>query len=51
VHNQECGPVEEYYRERGVVIDFEIVGGIPETMPRMVKDISAYIEARNEAAQ
>lgn len=32
IHQQESTAVEEFYRARGLVIDFEIQYGIPETM-------------------
>merc|ERR1711972_170439 len=36
VYSEESGPVEEYYRDAGLLTDFEIVGGIPETLPRLL---------------
>ncbi|KAK3281921.1 hypothetical protein CYMTET_10315 [Cymbomonas tetramitiformis] len=33
IYNQEAGPVEDYFRQTGVLADFEITGGIPETKP------------------
>lgn len=30
-------PVEEYYRRKGLLLEFEIQGGIPETWPRLLR--------------
>ena len=32
-------PVEEFYRTAGMLTDFEIKSGIPETMPRILNVI------------
>jgi hypothetical protein len=34
--------VEDFYRERGNLIDVEIVGGIPQTMPRLLELLRPY---------
>ncbi|KAK9828232.1 hypothetical protein WJX74_004703 [Apatococcus lobatus] len=35
VYHAEARPIEEYFRERGQLLQFSITGGIPETMPRL----------------
>lgn len=30
-------PVEDFYRRRDVLLDFDVGGGIPETWPRLLK--------------
>ena len=30
-------PVEDWYRKRGKLSEFEILGGIPETTPRLMR--------------
>lgn len=39
VYRAQCGPVEELYRASGRLTYFEIRGGIPETMPRMLEEV------------
>ena len=36
VYKDQSIPVEHYYRERGLLTDFEITAGIPETMPKLL---------------
>lgn len=36
VYHAEAKPVEDYYAKQGVLVDFEITGGIPETLPRLL---------------
>lgn len=42
-HWRQCSPVENHYREgdRTRVVDFEIVAGIPETLPNLLRAICA----------
>mmetsp|Transcript_46116 Transcript_46116/g.147538 ORF Transcript_46116/g.147538 Transcript_46116/m.147538 type:complete len:175 (-) Transcript_46116:1535-2059(-) len=35
IYHAEAKPVEEFYSESGILVDFEITGGIPETLPRL----------------
>ena len=30
-------PVEEYYRSRGKLLEFDLPGGIPESWPKLLK--------------
>lgn len=43
-------PVEEFYRQRGLLLDFEITGGIPETLPRMLEVLEPYRKQALEQA-
>lgn len=36
VYHEYANPVEEFYRGKGVLLDFEITGGIPETLPGLL---------------
>lgn len=36
VYNSGAKPVEDFYRTRGTLIDFEITAGIPETLPGLL---------------
>jgi adenylate kinase len=33
VHNEQAKPVVNFFREKKILMDFEITGGIPETLP------------------
>lgn len=37
VYHAEAKPVEDFYRDMGVLLDFEITGGIPETLPVLLQ--------------
>eukprot|EP00879_Flechtneria_rotunda_P029798 GHRR01032249.1.p1 GENE.GHRR01032249.1~~GHRR01032249.1.p1 ORF type:complete len:133 (+),score=32.08 GHRR01032249.1:450-848(+) len=45
VYNAAAAPVEDYYKQHGLLLDFEITGGIPETMPRLMDALDPYIRA------
>ena len=47
VHKLESRPVESFYRERGLLMDFEITQGIPETEPVLFKEIQSALQAGN----
>ena len=36
VYNAEARPVEDFFRHKGLLLDFEITGGIPETLPGLL---------------
>ena len=36
VYRAQCGPVEELYRSSGRLVEFPVLGGSPETMPRLL---------------
>ncbi|KAK9830061.1 hypothetical protein WJX72_009495 [[Myrmecia] bisecta] len=42
VYHQEAAPVEQFFRDRGVLLDFEITGGIPETLPRLIEALRPH---------
>ncbi|GAQ86924.1 Adenylate kinase [Klebsormidium nitens] len=37
VYKEQSQPVEDFYRRRDVLLDFDVGGGIPETWPRLLK--------------
>ena len=52
VYNAEAEPVEQLFRDAGLLLDFEITGGIPETLPRLVDALrphSAHLEEKQAA--
>ena len=51
VYRAECGPVEDYYAADGRLSQFHITGGIPETMPRLLKDVMALVRAHAPPAK
>lgn len=43
VYAQECKPVEEYYRAQDKLLDFDVIGGIPETWPKLLDAVRPYM--------
>jgi adenylate kinase len=43
VFSFQCKPVEEYYRAQDKVLDFDILGGIPETWPKLLEAVKPYL--------
>ena len=41
-YRREAGPVEAFFAARGALLDFEITGGIPQTLPRLAKALAPY---------
>ena len=41
VYKAEASPVEEIFRQAGVLSDFEITGGIPQTFPRLLETLQS----------
>lgn len=37
-------PVEDYYKHKGILLDFEITGGIPETLPVLMQVLDPHIQ-------
>lgn len=37
VYNAQCGPVEQHYERQGKLTSFPIAGGIPETLPSLLR--------------
>ncbi|KIY92132.1 hypothetical protein MNEG_15832, partial [Monoraphidium neglectum] len=50
VYRDEATPVEDFFRERGVLLDFEITGGIPETLPRLLAALAPHAARGGSAA-
>ncbi|CAL5224168.1 g6808 [Coccomyxa viridis] len=52
VHKAEASPVEDIFRKAGVLSDFEITGGIPETFPRLLETLQSgsLTQDREQAA-
>ena len=44
VYKASAKPVEDFYAERGMLLDFEITGGIPETLPTLMGVLQPHIE-------
>ena len=42
VYNAAAKPVEEFFREQGTLLDFDIYSGIPETMPRLLRALGPF---------
>lgn len=42
VYHASASPVEDYFREQGVLMDFDINGGISETLPRLMDALAPY---------
>ena len=42
IYNSMAKPVEDFYRARGTLLDFEITAGIPETLPRLLKALEPF---------
>lgn len=51
VYRAEAAPVEEVFRRVGLLIDFPVTGGIPETFPKLVKALAPYDFAPKAAQQ
>lgn len=41
-HNAQSQPVESFFRDKGILLDFEITGGIPETLPMLYQAIKPH---------
>jgi len=44
IYKAGAAPVEEFYRSKGILIDFEITGGIPETLPVLMKVLDPHTQ-------
>ncbi|KAL3135764.1 hypothetical protein ABBQ32_007327 [Trebouxia sp. C0010 RCD-2024] len=55
VYNSQAKPVEEFFREDGLLRNFEISSGIPETLPRLLQELGPFsyllAERRAQAAR
>ena len=43
IYKQQARPVEDCFRHAGVLVDFEIVAGIPETLPSLIKKLEPFV--------
>jgi len=43
--------VEDFFREHGTLLDFDIYGGIPETMPRLLHAVGPFHTAVSRSSQ
>jgi adenylate kinase len=43
VYHREAAPVEEFFRQHGALMDFEITAGIPETLPGLLTSLKPHI--------
>ncbi|GIL79516.1 hypothetical protein Vretimale_18353 [Volvox reticuliferus] len=43
VYKQESKPVEGAFRKAGLVVDFELTAGIPETLPKLMLLLESYV--------
>lgn len=42
IYADESKPLEEYYRAKGKILDFDVVGGIPETWPKLLDALKLH---------
>lgn len=42
VYKRSAAPLESFFREQGLLMDFDITGGIPETLPRLKAALEPY---------
>ncbi|CAL2267868.1 unnamed protein product [Prunus armeniaca] len=52
VYNEKSRPVEEFYRSRGKLLEFDLPGGIPESWPKLLEvlNLDEYKEKQSAAA-
>jgi adenylate kinase family enzyme len=43
-HEREVAPVLRYYKERMKLVDFEITGGVDQTLPRLLDLLKPHLE-------
>ncbi len=48
VYKQEAIPVEDFYEQRGILINFEITGGIPVTLPRLLELLQPLVPRKSK---
>lgn len=51
IYKQEAAPVEAIFRRAGLLLDFQVRGGIPETLPHLVSALRPYSFAAQQAQQ
>ncbi|KAL6142022.1 hypothetical protein ACLB2K_060306 [Fragaria x ananassa] len=52
IYNEKSRPVEQFYRSRGKLLEFDLPGGIPESWPKLLEvlDLDDYKEQQSAAA-
>ena len=50
VYQEEAQPLEDFFRRSGLLLDFEITSGIPETLPRLQAALLPHLW-RNSSSQ
>ncbi|KAL2345017.1 hypothetical protein Fmac_006302 [Flemingia macrophylla] len=52
IYNEKSRPVEEFYRSRGKLLEFDLPGGIPESWPKLLQalNLDDYEEKQSAAA-
>lgn len=50
VYWQQAAPLEAFFRDQGLLLDFHISGGIPQTMPRLQALLEPYAGRLREGA-
>ena len=43
IYQLQAKPVEEFFRTAGLLADFEITGGIPETLPSLLDSLQRFV--------
>jgi hypothetical protein len=43
VYKQQAAPVEQVFADAGLLLDFEITAGIPETLPHLLEALQPHI--------
>ena len=46
IYHQQARPVEDFFRAKGLLVDFEITGGIPETLPSLLASLQRFAPQR-----
>lgn len=49
VYHEEAQPVEDFFRKSGLLLDFEITGGIPQTLPALQEALRPYLWRKERA--
>ncbi|GAA0186830.1 nucleotide kinase [Lithospermum erythrorhizon] len=50
IYNELSLPLEEYYRSRGKLLEFDLPGGIPESWPKLLHALNLYDPKNKESA-
>ena len=43
VYRREATPVEDFFKQKGILVNFEITAGIPETLPGLLGALRPHI--------